>query len=105
LRECRGIGALAERLGMGVVAMRSTTSGFLQRLLAAEFGPDVATPERVTRMAVNFVLSTPEIDVALVGMRSAREVEMNAALADDLAARYDLAALHDRYRDRKVKGR
>lgn len=100
-RECRGIAAVAKGQGMGLVSMRTPTSGFLQRLLALEFGADVATPERVTRLAVNYVLSTREIDVALVGMRGAREVELNCALVDDTAARYDLDALHDRYRDRK----
>ncbi len=98
-RPCRGVVAMAKRHGMGVASMRTTTSGFLQRLLAQEF-PDVATPERVTRMAVKFVLSTPEIDVALVGMRSPAEVEANAALASDAADRYAIDALHDRYADR-----
>jgi aryl-alcohol dehydrogenase-like predicted oxidoreductase len=99
-RACRGIAAVAKARRMGLVAMRSPTSGFLQRLLALEFGAEVATPERVTRMALRYVLSTPEIDVALVGMRSPAEVEANAALASDLSDRYDLAALHDRYADR-----
>lgn len=48
-------------------------------------------------MCINYVLSTPEIDVALVGMRSRREVELNAALADDVQARYDLDELHNRF--------
>jgi len=94
-RQCRGIAAMAEEYNMGIVTMRSATSGFLQKLLAREFGIDA---ERITRMCINFVLSTPEIDVTLVGMRNSKEVELNAALADDIEARYDLDELHNRFR-------
>jgi len=95
-RRCRGIVALAEEHGLGVVTMRSATSGFLQKLLLREFGG--AMDERaITQMCLKYVLSTPEIDVALVGMRSPEEVEQNAVLAADLSARYDLKELHDRF--------
>ena len=90
---------------MGVATMRTATSGFLQKLLTREFGSRLKSglhccaidTEAVTRMCVNYVLSTPEIDVALVGMRNRREVELNAALADDVQARYDLDELHNRF--------
>ncbi len=94
-RPARGVIPLARSLGMGVVTMRSATSGFLPRLLAAEF-PE-CDPARATRLALRFALSTPEVDCALVGMRSVAEVEANAALAADPAARLDVSALHDRY--------
>ena len=81
---------------MGVVTMRTATSDFLQKLLSRELGPAINI-EAVTRMCINYVLSTPEIDVALVGMRNRREVELNAALADDVQARYDLGDLHHRF--------
>lgn len=94
-REPAGVIPLARRLGMGVVTMRTATSGFLPRLLAAEFpGLD---PARVARLAIRFVLSTPEVDCALVGMRTVVEVQANAALAADPTARLDLRALHDRF--------
>ena len=95
-RQCRGIVALAKQYNMGVVTMRTATSGFLQKLLTREFG-DSINAEVVTRMCVNYVLSTTEIDVALVGMRNRREVELNPALADDVQARYDLDELHNRF--------
>jgi len=95
-RDCRGIVALAKQYQMGVVTMRTATSGFLQKLLSREFGTDI-TAEAVTRMCINYVLSTPEIDVALVGMRNRREVELNVALVDDVNARYDLKELHHRF--------
>ena len=93
-RQCRGIAALAKQYDMGVVTMRTATSGFLQGLLEREFGVDT---EAVTRMCINYVLSTPEIDVALVGMRNLKEVELNAALAADVEARYNLDELHNRF--------
>ena len=95
-RKCRGIVALAKQYGMGVVTMRTTTSGFLQGLLSREFG-DAVSVEAVTRMCINYVISTPEISVGLVGMRNQREVELNAALASDVQARYDLDELHKRF--------
>ncbi len=90
-----GIIPLARSLGMGVTTMRPTTCGFLQKLLAAEF-PGMDT-DRLTRLAIRFVLSTPEVNCVVVGMRSADEVAANLALADDAAARLDLTGLHNRY--------
>jgi hypothetical protein len=37
------------------------------------------------------------VDVALVGMREPRFVDLNNEISDDVGARIDLAALHDRY--------
>lgn len=90
-----GIIPLARSLGMGITTMRPTTCGFLQKLLAAEF-PSMDT-DRLTRLAIRFVLSTPEVNCVVVGMRSADEVAANLALADETAARLDLTGLHDRY--------
>lgn len=94
-REPTGIIPLARSLGIGVLAMRTTTCGFLQKLM------HTACPEldqqKLTQLAINFVLSTPEVDCALVGMRTVAEVAANVALADDTAARLDLRALHNRF--------
>lgn len=83
----------ARALGMGVLTMRAATSGVFQKLLRAEF-PDLE-PARITRLALRFALSVPEVDSALVGMRSAREVRDNVALLRDPASRIDIRALHD----------
>jgi aryl-alcohol dehydrogenase-like predicted oxidoreductase len=91
-----GIIPLAGSLGIGVTTMRPTTCGVLQRLLASEF-PDL-DQDRVTQLAVNFVLSTPEVDCVVIGMRTAQEVERNVALAEDVQRRVDLRFLHDRFR-------
>lgn len=90
-----GVIPLARELGMGILAARSATSGFLPRLLAGEFpGIDAS---KLAALAVNYVLSTPQIDCALVGMKTPAEVEANCALADNRSARVDLGALHNRY--------
>ena len=80
---------------MGIVLSRPLTSGVFQRLMTQTF-PQIDTLE-VGRMLLNYVLSDPYVDVALVGMRDPRLVERNNAISDDVASRIDLAALHDRY--------
>lgn len=86
---------LAKSLGMGVTTMRTTTSGVLARMLTREW-PELDRG-RISRLAIRYVLSTPEVDCALVGMSSPAEVAENAALAADEADRWDLVQLHDRY--------
>ena len=95
MRDPSGIIPLAKELGMGIIAMRCATSGFLQRLLASAL-PDI-DPAKLTALAINYVLSTPQIDCALVGMKSPAEVAANCDLADNRDARLDLHALHNRY--------
>ena len=41
--------------------------------------------------------SDPCVDVALIGMRETRFVEINNAISDDVGSRIDLAKLHNRY--------
>ncbi len=94
-REPTGVIPLAKALDLGVVTMRSTTCQVLPRLLAAEF--DGLDPARVVRLALRFILSTPEVDCMLVGMRTPEEVAANVALAEDTDARIDLRELHRRY--------
>jgi aryl-alcohol dehydrogenase-like predicted oxidoreductase len=90
-----GVIPLAKAQGMGVLTMRTATSGVLARLLHAEF-PELPV-ERINRLAVKFVLSTPEVDCALVGMAGEDEVRANCALAADLGDRLDLTELHNRF--------
>jgi hypothetical protein len=51
----------------------------------------------VGRLQLNYVLSDPYMDVAPVGMREPRFVELNNEISDDVASRFDLAQLHNRY--------
>jgi len=92
-REPFGVIPLAKSLDLGVTTMRTTTSGVFQRLLHSEF-PEL-DPARISRLAIKFVLSTPQVDCALVGMSEPAEVDANTALAGDTADRLDLRRLHD----------
>ena len=56
----------------------------------------------VGRLLLNYVLSDPYVDVALVKgrgtrLREPRFVGLNDEISDDVASRIDLAVLHDRY--------
>ena len=62
----------------------------------AEAFPEIDTL-KVSRLLLKTVLSDPNVDVALAGVRELRFVERNNEISDDVAARIDLAALHDRY--------
>jgi len=90
-----GIIRQAEAKGMGIILMRPMTSGIFQRLMAATF-PQIPA-EEVGRLLLNYVLSDPYVDVALIGMREPHLAELNAAISDDVASRIDLAALHYRF--------
>jgi uncharacterized protein len=84
----------AEAQQMGVVTMRTVTSGLFQRWV------QWVNPANVfdyTPALLQFVLSNPLVDVALVGMRDAATVEANVRIAEDLTGRIDIAALHEKY--------
>ena len=91
-----GIVRDAEARGMGIVTMRTLSSRTFQKLMRSAFPAELARAD-LDRFCLNYVLSNPLIDVALVGMRRTEEVEANNRLSDDESARIDLAALHDRF--------
>ena len=105
----QGIIRQAKEQEMGVILMRPLTSGVFQRLMAGRRPPSprISTPTResaldVGRLLLNYVLSDPYVDVALVQGRGTRPreprfVDLNNEISDDAASRIDLAALHDRY--------
>jgi predicted aldo/keto reductase-like oxidoreductase len=80
---------------MGVILMRPLTSGIFQRLMARAF-PQIDSLE-VGRLLLNYVLSDPSVDVALIGMRDPKLVDVNNAISDDIEARLDLAEIHYRF--------
>jgi uncharacterized protein len=84
----------AKRRGMAIVTMRTATSGLLQRWVQMV---NPANRFDYTEALIQFVLSNPLVDVALVGMRSVAEVEANVRIWRDVAHRIDLFALHARY--------
>jgi hypothetical protein len=86
----------AKERGLGVVTMRSLSSGVFQRLLAEQIAgiEQLVDPYAV---ALGFVLSNPYVDSAIVGMRTTQEVERNVDLVERHVHRLDLEALHQRY--------
>jgi predicted aldo/keto reductase-like oxidoreductase len=88
--------SLARGQGMGVVTMRTLTSGLLQRWLT-RIAPEVAGTIDWNAALLGYVLSHPQVDVALVGMRTAEEVDRNVEVVAGGAFRVDMSALHDGY--------
>ena len=84
----------AEKMKMGIATMRAPTSGTFQRWI------QMVNPENTfdyNRALIQFVLSNPLVDVALIGMRSAKRVEENVAICEDLNGRIDISIMHTRY--------
>ncbi len=86
----------AKERGMGVVTMRSLSSGVFQKLMMEQV-PGIEQKVDLYALALGFVLSNPFVDSALVGMRTAQEVQRNVGLLDRKVHRLDLEALHKRY--------
>lgn len=84
----------AKDAGMGVVTMRSLTSGVFQRWMSA-IRPDDHFDYSAALM--QFTLSNPLIDVALAGMRTPDEVDRNMAVLNDKSGRIDLEELHRKF--------
>jgi len=84
----------AHEAGIGVVTMRTLTSGMFQKW-AKMVRPD--DDFDYSPSLLQFVLSDPMVDVALVGMRSADEVESNVRILNDLDGRFDLEEVHRKY--------
>ncbi|MGC9347078.1 MAG: aldo/keto reductase [Anaerolineae bacterium] len=84
----------AEEQQMGIVTMRTVTSGLFQKWVQW-VNPDNAFD--YTPALLQFVLSNPLVDVALVGMRDAAVVEDNVAIVNDQTGRIDIEALHEKY--------
>jgi len=90
----------AEAQDMGVVVMRSLTSGIFQKWLAGVFPEEMQDPtrqEHLRHSLLAFVLSNPLVDCALVGMRTSQEVIDNVTACEQTQLRVDLDELHERY--------
>lgn len=86
----------ARALDMGVVTMRTLTSGVFQRWLG-QVAPELTTALDWNAALLGFVLSHPQVDVALVGMRTEAEVDANVRVVESGSFRVDMAAVHDGY--------
>ena len=84
----------AEEARLGIAVMRSPTSGSFQKWI------QMVNPGNTfdyTRALLQFVLSNPLVDVALVGMRTAERVEQNAAICNAAEERIDIGELYRWY--------
>lgn len=84
----------AKKAGMGVTAMRPTTSGVFQKWMKQ------IQPENdfdYTPALIQFALSNPHIDVVLVGMRTPGRVAANVGLCEDSSGRVDIAEFSKYY--------
>lgn len=84
----------AERHQLGIVTMRTMTSGLFGRWLARV---NPANTFDYAPALLQFVLSNPLVDVALVGMRSRAEVDASVRIEADRSGRIDLAELFKRF--------
>ena len=88
--------SLARAQHMGTATMRTLTSAIFQRWVK-QVAPNVADQVDWDGALLGFNLSHPQVDVAVVGMRSAEEVDRNADVVDGGLFRVDVAALHGEF--------
>ena len=84
----------ARAAGLATVSMRTLTSGIFQKWIQ---WANPANDFDYSPALLQFVLSNPLVNVALVGMRTPAEVERNVVIAEDLSARIDIDQLHGKY--------
>ena len=84
----------ARKKDMGICTMRTATSGIFQKWVQQ------VNPENTfdyTFALLQFVLSNPLVNVALVGMRTPTEVKENVRICGNTSGRIDIARLHEKY--------
>lgn len=88
--------SLARAQNLGTATMRTLTSAIFQRWVR-QVAPAVADQVDWDAALLGFNLSHPQIDVAVVGMRSPEEVDRNANVVEQQLYRVDLATLHGEF--------
>jgi aryl-alcohol dehydrogenase-like predicted oxidoreductase len=82
----------AHRADVGVVTMRTMTSGVFQR--TAQFlVPEWPAAKDIYEVCLKFVLSDSRVHAPIVGMRWPEEVERNVALVESFRPEFDIAEL------------
>ena len=84
----------AKEAGLGTITMRTATSDTFQRWIRMV---NPGNEFDYTPALIQFVLSNPLVDVALVGMRTREFVIRNVAIAEDTAGRVSLDDVFKRY--------
>lgn len=83
---------VAQRRQIGVVTMRTMTSGILQHILAS-LAPEWLEARDAYDVCLGFVLSDPRVHTALVGMRWPEEVERNVAFVEEFTPSLDVSTV------------
>lgn len=84
----------AEKKGLGISAMRPTTSGLFQKWIS------MTNPDNTfdyTRALIQFSFSNPLVDVVLVGMRTVERVLQNVEICNDIEGRINIKKLFEYY--------
>jgi aryl-alcohol dehydrogenase-like predicted oxidoreductase len=84
----------AEEQNLGIITMRTLSSGIFQKWINTV---NPANTFDYNPALLQFNLSNPLVDVALLGMHNADQVRANVAICEDTASRIDIFKLHDRY--------
>jgi aryl-alcohol dehydrogenase-like predicted oxidoreductase len=82
----------AKEENVGVVTMRTMTSGIFQRG-ARYLAPDWQKAKDLFQVCLEFVLSDSRVHSAIVGMRWPEEVDLNVKLVNDFHPAFDFAQL------------
>lgn len=82
----------AQKAGVGVVTMRTMTSGIFQRA-ARYLAPEWQEARDLFRVCLEFVLSDSRVHSAIVGMRWPHEVDLNVELVEKFEPAFDFAQL------------
>ena len=90
-----GIMAEAEKKEMGIFTMRSTTSSAFPNLMKQCF-PEFAATNDLESFLLNYTLSNPLVDSALMSLQSFAAVDTCARVSDDEESRLDIRAVHGR---------
>jgi aryl-alcohol dehydrogenase-like predicted oxidoreductase len=91
----------AEDHNLGIVTMRTLTSGIFQRWIA-KVNPNNTFD--FNGALLQFNLSNPLVDVCLLGMHDGEQVRANVKACEDTSARIDMEDLHTRYADKQLQG-
>jgi predicted aldo/keto reductase-like oxidoreductase len=97
--KCGGMYEAEER-GMGIVTMRTLSSGIFQRWIA-QVNPENTFDYNAALLQFN--LSNPLVDVCLLGMHNGDQVRANVGVCEDLSGRIDMDDLHTRYADKRIQ--
>ncbi len=82
----------ANERGLGVVTMRSMTSGIFQRIVRF-LAPEWQEARDVYEVCLKFILSDPRVHIANIGMRWPEEVEQNVKLVDTFEQLFNISQL------------